>query len=289
MVWMFVISGLTRDRHCGSFLFLCVTARKNASFKNGTIFFTDQGKGRVVVLLHGMLGSADIWKTISENLSKSYRVIAVDLPGHGFSECFGYAHSMELMAKSVKAVLDELKLKRYVFVGHSMGGYVALAFAELFPDNLRGLCLMHTNAYPDTPERRTERDRAINLIRQNRRVYTTSTIKNLFANKNLRYLKEEIAFANSIAAKTSKQGMVAALVGMRDRHGRDIVLGLVDYPIMTVIGEQDTLVQPALLFEQAKLIRHATVLHLEHDGHMGFLESPRQCLKAMRKFLRKCF
>jgi pimeloyl-ACP methyl ester carboxylesterase len=270
-------------------LILCVVQRKNVRFKNGTIFFTDQGKGRAVVLLHGMLGSADNWKEISANLSKSYRVISIDLPGHGSSECFGYAHSMELMAKSVKAVMDGLKLKRYVFVGHSMGGYVALAFAEIFPDNLRGLCLFHTTSYADTPERRSDRDRAINLIRQNRRVYTSSTIKNLFAGKNLKYLKEEIAFANSIAAKSSKQGMVAALLGMRDRPGRDIVLGLVDYPIMTVIGEQDTLVPASQLLEQSKLIRHPFVLYLEHDGHMGFLESPRQCLRSMRKFLRHCF
>jgi pimeloyl-ACP methyl ester carboxylesterase len=195
---------------------------------------------------------------------------------------------MELMAKCVKAVLDHLRLKRYTIVGHSMGGYVALAFAELFPDHLRALALLHSTGYPDSTEKRKDRERAITLIRQNRRIYTHSTIRNLFASKNLKYLKKEIAFANRIAAATSRQGMVAALLGMRDRPGRDIILSLVDYPILMVIGEHDNLIPAAQLLEQSKVIRNREVLYLEHDGHMGFLESPKAVTKTLRKFLRKC-
>src|SRR5689334_22537641 len=110
---------------------------KTALFKKDKVTFSDTGKGRVVVLLHGFLGSHEIWKDTIDDLSKSYRVIAIDLPGHGNTANFGYAHSMELMAKCVKTVMDFLKVKKYVIIGHSMGGYVALAFADLFPDNLR--------------------------------------------------------------------------------------------------------------------------------------------------------
>ena len=262
---------------------------KKASFRNGTIFFTDRGRGRVVVLLHGFLGSAEIWGPLADNLARSYRVICVDLPGHGGSDCFGYAHNMELMAKAVKTVLDTLRLKKYVIAGHSMGGYVALAFAELFPDNLRGMALFHTTAYPDTAEKRHERERAVNLIRQNKRVYTDETVRGLFAKKNVRYLKKEIAFAQRVARKTSRQGMAAALLGMRDRPGRDIVLGLVDYPVMMVIGGEDTVITAEQLQEQAEVLKNPYVLLLEHDGHMGFLESPKRCAKELRKFLRKCY
>ncbi len=226
--------------------------RKNISFKKGTIFFSDSGKGRTIVLLHGFLGAAGIWEHAVVNLSKSYRVICIDLPGHGQSDSFGYAHSMELMARSVKAVMDHLKLKRYVIAGHSMGGYAALAFAELFPDNLKGLCLIHSSAYPDSSEKRKERERAIKLIRQNKKVYTSETIRNLFAKKNLKYLKKEIVFTNKIAGRTTRQGMVAALLGMRDRPGRDIILGLVDYPIMMVIGEHDNMIPATQLLEQVR-------------------------------------
>lgn len=262
---------------------------KTAIYKQEPVTFSDKGKGRVIVLLHGFLGSHEIWRSTITNLSKSYRVISIDLPGHGKTPCFGYAHSMELMAKCVKAVLDSLKLKKYVIIGHSMGGYVGLAFADLFPDNLRGLCLFHSTAYADSEEKKQDRLRAINLVKASKTVYTKNTIRNLFASKNLKYLKEEITFAADIAKQASKQGIVAALHGMRDRPGRDIILGLVEYPIMMVIGEQDNVLPFEQLLEQSQLIKNKTILYLEHDGHFGFLESPRECQKELRKFLRRCY
>jgi pimeloyl-ACP methyl ester carboxylesterase len=262
---------------------------RTAKFKNEPVYFTDEGRGRVVVLVHGFLGSHEIWRNTRENLKKSYRVIAVDLPGHGQTPCFGYAHSMELMAKCVKAILDSLKLKRYVLIGHSMGGYVALAFADLFPDNVKGICLFHSSAYADTDDRKKERLRAIEIVKANKTLYTSNTIRNLFAQKNLRYLKEEIRFAATIAKRTSQRGIVGALYGMMDRKSRDLILGLVQYPIMMVSGEYDNMLPVQQLHEQSKIIKNGVFLHLEHDGHFGFLESPRKSHQWLRKFLRKCF
>src|SRR4051812_21614100 len=101
-------------------------------YKKAPVTFSDTGKGRAVVLLHGYLGSHKIWEQTISNLSKVHRVIAIDLPGHGATSNFGYAHSMELMAKCVKAVMDHLRLKKYVIIGHSMGGYVGLALRICF-------------------------------------------------------------------------------------------------------------------------------------------------------------
>jgi pimeloyl-ACP methyl ester carboxylesterase len=262
---------------------------KTAVFKKGKVTFSDSGKGRAVVLLHGFLGSLEIWEQTITNLSKSYRVIAIDLPGHGGTDNFGYVHSMELMAKCVKAVLDHLKLKRYVLIGHSMGGYVALAFADLFPDNICGICLYHSSAYADSEEKKRDRSRSVKVVKANHKIYTNEVIRNLFAAKNIKYLKRELAFASRIARKTKKQGIVASLEGMKDRVDRRIILGLVDYPIMMVIGEHDNVLPPAQLLEQAQTIKNKHILYLEHDGHMGFLESPKVSNKALRQFLRKCF
>lgn len=262
---------------------------KKILFKNDTVTFSDLGKGRVVVLLHGFLGSHEVWATTVTNLARSYRVIAIDLPGHGQTACFGYVHSMELMAKCIKAVMDSLRLKKYVLVGHSMGGYAALAFADLFPDNLKGLCLYHSTAYADSDEKKSDRLRAVKVVKSNKIVYTKSTIQNLFASKNLKYLKEEVLFATRIAKQAGRQGIVAALHGMRDRPGRDLILGMVEYPIMMVIGEQDNVLPYAQLLEQSQLIKNKTILYLEHDGHFGFLESPKQSNKALRKFLRMSY
>jgi len=262
---------------------------KSAVFKGVQVSFTDTGKGRAVVLLHGFLGAKELWAATSNNLSRSYRVICIDLPGHGKTPCIGYVHSMELMAKCVKSVMDHLRLKRYVLIGHSMGGYVALAFADLFPDCIRGLGLFHSTAYADSEERKETRLRAIDVVKTNRKLYTSQTIKNLFAAKNLKYLKQEIRFATSIASKISRYGIVAALHGMRDRSSRDLILGLVEYPILMVIGELDAVLPYSQLLEQSEVIKNKHVLYLEHDGHFGFLESPRESNAAIRKFLRQCF
>ena len=262
---------------------------KKITFKNGIVTFSDTGKGRVVVLLHGFLGSHQIWEQTNTQLSKSYRVIAIDLPGHGNTDCFGYVHTMDLIAKCVKAVMDSLRLKKYVMVGHSMGGYVGLAYADLFPDNLKGLCLFHSSAYADSEEKKRDRTRSIKIVKANHKIYTTEVIKNLFAAKNNKYLKTEIAFAQKIASKVSKRSMVAALEGMKDRPNRDLVLGMVHYPVMMVIGELDNVLPKDQLLEQSQLIKNKHVLYLEHDGHMGFLENPRVTVKALKKFIRACY
>jgi pimeloyl-ACP methyl ester carboxylesterase len=262
---------------------------RTVQYRGEKISFVDQGSGRVVVLLHGFLGSSAIWTGLTENLSRSYRIIAIDLPGHGNTPCIGYAHSMELMAKAVKSVLDTLKLKKYVMVGHSMGGYVTLAFADLFPDNLKGICLFHSTAYADSADKKKDRQRAIDVVKANKTLYTTTTVKNLFATKNLKYLKDEIVFASKIARQTSRQGIVAALIGMKDRPSRDIILGLVEYPIMMVIGGLDNVLPSDQLIEQAGHIKRKSILYLEYDGHFGFLESPRKSARAIRSFLRRCY
>jgi len=151
------------------------------------------------------------------------------------------------------------------------------------------LCLFHSTAYPDSEEKKKDRLRAISLVRANKTVYTKNSVRNLFATKNLKYLSEEISFATKIAKETSKRGIVAALHGMRDRPGRDIILGLVEYPIMMVIGELDNVLPYQQLLEQSQFIKNKHVLYLEHDGHFGFLESPKQSQKELRKFLRQCF
>ena len=262
---------------------------KTILFKNGRVSFTVSGKGRAVVLLHGFLGAKEIWKNTIENLSKSYRVVAIDLPGHGATDNFGYAHSMELMAKCVKVVMDSLSLRKYVLVGHSMGGYAALSFTELFPEHVKGLCLFQSTTYADSDEKKKDRLRAIRLVKANRSLYTRTTIQNLFADKNLKYLKQEIVFANSFARRTSRRGIIAALHGMRDREAKDKLLKSTDFPWMFVIGEHDKALQPATVLEQADKVKNKFVLYLEHDGHYGLLESPRQSNKALRKFLRKCY
>jgi pimeloyl-ACP methyl ester carboxylesterase len=259
------------------------------SFKQAQIAYTVSGKGRAVVLLHGFLGSAHSWDGLRTSLAKHFKVICVDLPGHGQSDCYGYVHNMELMAQAVKAVTDSLHLKKYVLIGHSMGGYASLAFAELFPDYIRGLCLFHSTSYADSEQKKKDRDKAIRAVKNSYPIYVKLTIKNLFNTKNLSHLKKETRFTQQIARKTSKRGVVAALEGMKNRHSRDVVLHFARYPVLFIIGRYDNILPMQSLLDQAELCEYKHILLLENAGHMGFLEEPVLCLKHIKRFIRQSF
>ena len=122
-------------------------------YKNADIFYTDEGKGTAVVLIHGFLENTTMWQNIVPELSKKNRVITIDLLGHGKSDCLGYVHSMELFAETITAVLKQLKIRKAFLVGHSLGGYVALAFAEKHPQKIKGLCLMNSTSKSEANSR----------------------------------------------------------------------------------------------------------------------------------------
>ena len=105
-------------------------------YKERRISYTDSGKGAVVVLLHGYLESSEVWNGFNDKLASEFRVISVDLPGHGLSDIYDEVHSMEFMATVIKELLESLGIKKGFITGHSLGGYVALAFLELFPEYL---------------------------------------------------------------------------------------------------------------------------------------------------------
>jgi pimeloyl-ACP methyl ester carboxylesterase len=117
-----------------------------------------------MLLLHGFLESSTIWSTIVPELSKYNTLVILDLPGHGKSGCIAETHSMELMAEVVHSLLKFLKIKSVSFVGHSMGGYVALAFAEKYEHNIERLVLLNSTTNEDSTERKRNRERSLNII-----------------------------------------------------------------------------------------------------------------------------
>lgn len=250
------------------------------------IRYADVGSGRVAVLLHGFLESLEVWfgNNFAQELAKHYRVIAIDLPGHGKSECVGYVHRMERMADVVKGVMDELGLRRYTMVGHSMGGYVALAFAEKYKENLCGLCLFHSTSYPDSEAKKMDRERAIRLVKKAPTKYTNALVAGLFALVNVRYMREEIAWLKRIAAKTKVQGIVACLEGMKIRRNRENVLRYAEFPVFIIAGKRDNVVPFEASEMQSRLPRDCRFLALDKTGHMGFIEAKEKSLKKLKAF-----
>ena len=120
-----------------------------------------------LVLVHGFMENLLVWEDLENYLSKKFRLIKIDLPGHGRSEIYGEVHTMELMADEVKKVAEKLKLEKFHLLGHSMGGYMALAFAEKFPETLKSLTLFFSTYYPDDEEKKEQRRKSFRIILEN--------------------------------------------------------------------------------------------------------------------------
>jgi pimeloyl-ACP methyl ester carboxylesterase len=260
-----------------------------ADFRGGKVHYCVKGKGRAIVLLHGFLGSMQIWENLIPSLSKRYKVVMIDLPGHGKTENFGYVHKMDLMAEAVKAVLNELQLRRYVLIGHSMGGYVTMAFAEKYMDNLRGVVLFHSTAVADSEEKKSDRDKAIKVAKRNKEKYLKESVKKLFLPANIKKQPKLLDMASNIAHTTSVQGIVAAIEGMKQRRNTEVVLQFCNCPVMFIAGLHDLLLPLEIHQHQFKLPAAHQLLLLEHSAHMGFYEEPEAIIKGMLPFLRNCF
>jgi pimeloyl-ACP methyl ester carboxylesterase len=254
-------------------------------YKGITVEYTDQGTGNTVVLLHGFLENLTMWDALIPELTQKNRVICIDLLGHGKTGCLGYVHRMEIMAEAVEAVLDSLKISSTIFIGHSMGGYVALAFAEKNPSKLKGLCLMNSTALADTQEKKLNRDRAILAVKQNHKTFIRIAINNLFRPKN------RIAFSNKIkelidtALETPLQGIIAALEGMKIRANREHILHSKGFKKMIIISKKDPVLDYDSLINQAK--GTDVIINELPDGHMSHIENESEFLQNIIHFIEK--
>lgn len=260
------------------------TTLKQIIYKNTKISFTDSGKGTALVFLHGFLENKNMWDYFVPEFSKKYRVISIDLLGHGSTQPMGYIHSMEDNADVVHAVLSELKIRKAVFIGHSMGGYVALAFAELYADNIKGIVLLNSTSRADSDERKANRDRAIKAVKQNYTNFVRLSIANLFSENNRERLVSEIENVKSEALKTPLQGIVASLEGMKIRKDREVILHFASYPILLVLGKND----PVLNFEESieQIENTAVKLLAFPDGHMSPIENREDLKKNLLEFFK---
>ena len=245
-------------------------------------------KGRsTVVLLHGFLESKKIWESYTKEITKKHNVIAIDLLGHAMTECLSYVHSMEEMAEQVRFVLKQHDIRKAILVGHSMGGYVALAFTEKYPDHIKGLCLFNSSAFADSEAKKLDRDRAIRVVKKYHERFISEAIPNLFVATNTPQLRGALQRTLRIALQTPKQGIIAALEGMKIRDNREIVLKFAPCPVFYVIGKQDKLLPYEQLIEQCQYHEQGTYYLSEEGGHLCFFEDAYPCLTALMNWIGK--
>jgi pimeloyl-ACP methyl ester carboxylesterase len=256
------------------------------SYAGGRIHYSDSGAGKSIVLLHGYLESSEIWDSFAVKLTSEFRVINLDLPGSGLSDVYGEVHTMEFMAKAIKELIDNLGLKSVFLAGHSLGGYVLLAFLELFPENLSGFCLFHSHPFPDSPEALEKRRREIEIVNAGKKnlMYPDNVIR-MFANSNLEKFSDAIERSKDIASKIAGEGIIAVLNGMMIRPSRLKYMEEGKVPCLWILGSMDNYIPYESIQAKVKLPANARVIILRNTGHMGFIEEEENSLRAITEFV----
>ena len=255
------------------------------AYKNSTIYYTDNGEGPAVVLLHGFLETSAMWVDIIPELSKNNRVICIDLLGHGQTDCIGYVHTMEAMADALRAVLHELNIVKAKIIGHSMGGYVALALAEQEPALVESLCLMNSTFEADDDDRKALRARANEMVKSNFENMVRMSFANLFAAESKMKFKSAYESALEIALETPVQGYIAANEGMRLRPNRLEVFKKVKGKQLLILGQKDILISVKNLKSQTKDTK--IILEELSEGHMSHIENKSDLSYLLLRFIEK--
>lgn len=256
-------------------------------FQDSRIRFCIKGEGPALMLVHGYTESRNIWFDFADKLSRDYTVIMPDLPGHGESALTPDL-SMDSMADMLYQLIEHLEIPDVVLVGHSMGGYVSCRFAEKYGHKMKGLGLFHSSARADTPEIRENRMRTIDIIQQNHSDFLMQFIPSLFFEGNKAGLEEEILFLQNKAAQMSAEALVSAQKAMSERSGSLELISSTHYPLLFIIGKQDSRVDFNKVLAQTVLPERSYVLMLDNCGHMGYLEKPDETYAALLGFLQAC-
>jgi pimeloyl-ACP methyl ester carboxylesterase len=250
--------------------------------------FRAEGHGsQTVVLIHGFCEDHRVWDGFVPALAARHQVVAVDLPGFGQSELLpaDQPPSIERMADALHQTLAGLGVERPILVGHSLGGYVALAYAQQYPEALAGLGLFHSSALPDLPERKQARDRVMAQVRANGVAdYVQNLVPGLFASDHRAAHQPVIYELVDRASRLAPEAVAQAAAAMRDRSDRRDILAALAVPVLWVVGGADPVIPLEMSLRQVGLARDSTVHVLAGVGHMGMFEAPSRTLRAVSDF-----
>ncbi|MHA4809314.1 alpha/beta fold hydrolase [Flavitalea flava] len=256
------------------------TLQYGSPLSTSTLFYRVEGQGFPVLLVHGFAEDNRIWDNQVDYLKDRYRLFIPDLPGCGRSSPIqvknsqtGAETSMEELADLIKAILDAENTGPCILIGHSMGGYIALAFAEKYPGQLVALGFFHSTAYADTPEKITARRKGIEFIRKNGSApFIRQSIPNLFAEASRKRQEDIITALIDRYSGFNPDSLVAYYEAMIYRPDRTTVLREFPGPVLFIIGEGDNSVPLDHSLRQSHMPGLAFIHILTHAGHMGMLE-----------------
>lgn len=243
--------------------------------------FERKGNGKeTLVLLHGFMENLSIWNDMEAHLSENFSLLKLDLPGHGPSEIINEVQTMELVAEEVKKVLDDQDLDKVHLLGHSMGGYISLAFAEKYPECLKSLTLFFSTYFPDDAEKKQQRIKSYRIIKDAFAHYARAGIPNLFNPNERDILEGKIETALEIALSTNNLGALASVKGMVERTDKKHVLENLDAKILVLAGKHDNAVKTETMIKNLP-DRTNIKSYILDCGHNGHWEKPAICAEII--------
>lgn len=259
--------------------------KKQLRYDERMISYQVFGQGRPVVLVHGFGEEANVWDALITHLKDRYQLLVPDLPGSGESDLIPDM-SMSGMAETIHAIIHAEGLHTCTLIGHSMGGYITLAFAEKYWNHLDAFGLFHSSSYADSEEKKATRRKGIAFIREHGAFeFLKTATPNLFSPET----KEEnsVLVEKQIAglSRFTQEALIAYYEGMIGRPDRTEVLRQTRVPVLFIIGKSDNAVSPDDSLQQSHLPEKAYIHLLPHSGHMGMLEEPDTCNRILDEFL----
>ena len=250
------------------------------------LHFFEKGQGHPLLFLHGFCESGEMWRYFAESLSTQYRVICPDLPGFGDSVLTRPIQSLEEVAEQLESWLQELQIQKPIVLGHSLGGYVALALLERMGDQIQAIGLLHSTAFEDDLEKKEMRNRVLTFLKKHGAVkFVTSFVPQLFPEHRRIELAEAMEQAIEDGKRSSLEGLLAYTVAMRDRKDRMKVLQQFAGPKLLLAGTLDGSVKIESSRAQQGAYTHYT--ELEGVGHLGMVEEKEKTLAVVESFVKE--
>lgn len=250
------------------------------------LHFFEKGQGHPLLFLHGFCESGEMWRYFAESLSTQYRVICPDLPGFGDSVLTRPIQSLDEVAEQLESWLQELQIQNPIVLGHSLGGYVALALLERMGDRIRAIGLLHSTAFEDDLEKKEMRNRILTFLKKHGAVkFVTSFVPQLFPEHRRIELAEAMEQAIEDGKRSSLEGLLAYTVAMRDRKDRMEVLHQFAGPKLLLAGTLDASVKIESSRAQQGAYTHYT--ELEGVGHLGMVEEKEKTLAVVESFVKE--
>lgn len=237
-----------------------------------------------VVLLHGFGENSNIWESFLTLLPDKYQIICLD-----FSK-IAFCQTIDEYAQWVHTEMEQREITRFVLIGHSMGGYISLAYAERYSEYLAGIGLFHSTAFSDSEEKKRARDKTAAFIdKRGSATFIDGFLPTMynedFLRKNGVYIRKQL----DDNRKLPKEALIQATLAMKVRPDRSKVMGNLKIPTLFIIGQKDPFISYADSLKQIDLLKQPYVLILSHVAHAGMRETPESCAEITTEFLERCF